>query len=134
DVATFLLLAAKAHQRRADPVHVHILRAARFACSPHLLAEDEVLPGRPLSPAPLGRPMRHEQPRLRKLRTEFQAELGLLTRTRAMAGRLAPVGRELTLQEILNACAVVPLLLRPIEIHILPICPLYGTSLLFPFA
>ena len=44
-VLALLRLAAVLHDRRADPVDVHVLRAARLAARPQLLAEDRVLPG-----------------------------------------------------------------------------------------
>ena len=45
-----LLRRTEAHQRRTDPVDVHVLRTARLAGGPHLFAEDEVLPDRTAAP------------------------------------------------------------------------------------
>src|ERR1700754_3552383 len=41
NVALLLLLRSETHQRRTDPVHVHVLAAARFARLPHLLRKNE---------------------------------------------------------------------------------------------
>src|SRR5690606_11719223 len=44
------------HDGRPDPVHTHILRAARFVLRPHLLAHHGLFPDRGTAPAELLRP------------------------------------------------------------------------------
>ncbi len=45
NVALLLLGGAEAHERRTDPVDVHVLAAARLAGLPHFLGQDERRPG-----------------------------------------------------------------------------------------
>src|SRR3546814_9861132 len=61
DVALLLLLAAEQHQRRADPVDVHVLAAARLAGHPHFFGKNERRPRVGVAAAPACRPVRHQQ-------------------------------------------------------------------------
>ncbi len=116
-IPVFLVRRAVAHQRRTDPVDVHVLRSARLAGRPHLLAQDEVFPGRPALSAIFRRPMRDEQAGLRQARTERQRELGLPARARPMERHLLPVPREFRAQEVLQALAERHVFAGPSEVH-----------------
>ena len=61
EVEALLLVGAVAHERRADPVHPHVLRAPGLVVGPHLLAHRRLLPGRGVPAAELVGPGRAQQ-------------------------------------------------------------------------
>ena len=117
DVALLLRGGSETHQRRPDPVHIHVLRAARLAGGPHLLAQYEVLPGGAVRAAPFCRPVRDQKAGLGQPGAEREAEFGLFARTRTVTGNLIPVRRQLALQERAYPRAIGPILLGPVEVH-----------------
>ncbi len=60
NVTLLLLGGAEAHQRRTNPVHIHVLAAARFARLPHLFSQNKRSPGICIAAAPALRPMRYQ--------------------------------------------------------------------------
>ena len=60
-VLLLLLVGAEGHDRRADPVEAHVLRAAGLVVGPHLLAHDGLVPHRAAAPAVLRGPGDGEQ-------------------------------------------------------------------------
>ncbi len=90
-VALLLGRRAEAHQRRADPVEPHVLRAARLVVRPHLLAHDGLLPDVPATAAVLARPGEREQVLLAQDPAEALGQREVL---RVVGERREEVGRE----------------------------------------
>src|ERR1700730_5777835 len=105
-----------AHQGRADPVNVHVLAAARLTRRPHFLRQDESGPGIRITAAPLLRPVRHQQSRLRTLSAELLRESRLDLGSRTVSLRL-PVLRQVVGQEIPDGVTERLLLAVPVKIH-----------------
>src|SRR4030095_14094950 len=76
-VEGLLRLAAVLHDRGADPVHVHVLRAARLADAPHLLGEERAAPGRGVGAAVRLGPALGEPAAARERAAELAREGGL---------------------------------------------------------
>ena len=85
-----LRLAAVLHDRRADPVDVHVLRAARLAARPELLAEDRVLPGAGVAAAVRGGPVGRQPAALGERAAEAAREAPPGPRCRARPSRARP--------------------------------------------
>ena len=115
-VQRLLLGRAVGHERRADPVGVHVLAAAWLADAPGLLADDQLLPRRRLAPAVRLRPVRREEP--------VVAERGAERLHRVDVGRLGhvavverPPRPDVRVDRRPQRRPERPLVIGPIEIH-----------------
>src|SRR5215469_15485671 len=61
-MGALLLLASEGHDRRSDPVHVHVLRTPRLPTGPKFLTENGVAPGGGVSATILSWPVLGEPP------------------------------------------------------------------------
>ena len=99
-----LFLRPGRHDRRADPVDIHVLRAAWLPDRPHLLRQDGRLPGGLPAAAVLGRPRGRKPAALGELASELPDGCLLLRcHNPAMYRVLAPAG-PLLLEEGAERC------------------------------
>ena len=115
-VVAALLLGAVAHDRRPDPVDVHVLRATGLADRPQLLTEDGVLPARRRVAAVLDRPVRGQPTTLGERGGEAPAEVDVLRRAED-CGVADPDVAELGVEEGPHLLAKGQVLLGPAELH-----------------
>src|SRR5688500_13271772 len=112
-----LLVAAILHDRRTDPVHVHVLRAARLADAPHLLGEDRMAPGCGVGAAVGLRPALGEPAAARERSAELARERRLRVAARTVHRELGPVARQPRVEERAQLAAERGVALGPCEFH-----------------
>ena len=117
EVVAALLVGAVAHDRRTDPVDVHVLRPTRLADRPQLFAQDRVLPTRRRAAAVFDRPVRGQPAALGERGGEAPAEGDVLGRSEHGRGT-GPRVAELSVEERPHLFAEGQVLLRPAELHV----------------
>ena len=123
DVQVLLLGRTVFHERRTDPVDVHVLGAARLAGSLHFLAQDEMRPVRTFGPAVFLRPMRHQQPALGQPRAELAREFHLQVGCVALRNvAFVPILGQQFVKRRANTPTIVLLLRCPTKFH-MPLPP-----------
>ena len=113
-VILLLLFRAKEHEAGADPVEVHVLRAARLAVAGEGLLEDHLGPDGCVGTAVFLGPSHGEPAALADLLAEL---LGVLPAALAAAEHAFPPGRDLRFEEVIDLPAERLVLFAPAKLH-----------------